>query len=268
MTQTDKAVQMWVFGLIAVGAIVWAIRSSSAPVSSPASSPPSSPVMRFNEYKICDEASSRNFDHSNEENVDHFDITLTEGCFDAFFRPPKSWHNWFWQPIGDTNGWWLAFWWSGRPRPDGPFGPNAKPDLGVPPTNFYRLQGHGKVRIYTNDVVASPDTQAPDGSPKEIPVGYQKRFCDEPNPTTPEGTSLKITLAPGCFAGPWYFKQWHAYNVDKSRNEGDWAVAWCEGVEHPSKIRPYYEDFKHEDLDKCTTIYFQGQGTLHFTKLK
>jgi hypothetical protein len=65
---------------------------------------------------------------------------------------PSAWHNWDYQPAGNQAGWWLAVWWTGWPQGRGPYGPNDKQEFN-PGTWWFRVQGHGDILFYSNDVV-------------------------------------------------------------------------------------------------------------------
>lgn len=117
----------------------------------PTAPKPSQRAVNYNAHQICTEAWKQNQDHANE-NEPYYDITLTEGCFGPLFRPPKAWHNWYYQPLGDTTDYWIALWYQGR-EPVGPYGPNDQWNFQNAPIHW-RLQGRGQVRIYSNDIVA------------------------------------------------------------------------------------------------------------------
>ena len=102
-----------------------------------------------------------------EVEKNHFPITLPEGCFGPLVRIPKTWHDWEYQPTGAQNGWWVAFWLTGETRPRGPFGPEHIADFDTH-YGFFRMQGHGDILLYSNDVVpTSNSTATPTTTPFE-----------------------------------------------------------------------------------------------------
>jgi hypothetical protein len=101
--------------------------------------------------QVCDNAFHSDIHHEKDV-LDHFTVDLGEGCFSGFVYLPPYWAaGWFHQPTGDTNNWWVAYWFANYPSPNGPYGPNDKYSFDNHPLVF-RLQGHGKILFYTSVV--------------------------------------------------------------------------------------------------------------------
>jgi hypothetical protein len=84
------------------------------------------------------------------EDIANFPVPLRDGCFGPVVRFPKAWGHWYFQPTGDEPGaWWIAFWPVGK-LPSRPLGPN---EAYAATLGDFRLQGHGTVMFYSNDVV-------------------------------------------------------------------------------------------------------------------
>ena len=111
----------------------------------------------YNMRKICDDAFQTSLDYRDQE-IANFTLTLSDGCFGPAVRLPKVWRSWWYQPTGKQDNWWIAFWVIGQQNPRGPFGPNDKPDFNSGPG--FRLQGHGQVLLYSNDVLPAGATTA------------------------------------------------------------------------------------------------------------
>ena len=118
------------------------------------SSPP--PVVRnYKSSRVCDDA----WEHElrPEPNVDHFDVTLHEGCFSGTIYLPARFFDsigsgeFHWQPLDSTPDWWVALWFQHTDwPPEGPYGPSELKSYTYKPGAF-RLQGHGRVRFFTNN---------------------------------------------------------------------------------------------------------------------
>ena len=120
--------------------------------------PQSQVVGGYNPNRICENAWGGGSDHRND-NVEYFDVKLRPGCWSQFIYLPKSWQNWYHEPVGDTNGWWVSLWYSGKPEGSGPYeaGNISTVDFrNVPP--ILRLQGNGTIRFYSN---VAPENATP-----------------------------------------------------------------------------------------------------------
>jgi len=127
------------------------------PAFLPTTTSPPRPRIVYNQTTICTDAFDEDLDHSKEQ-LRYFDVTLREGCFGGLVHIPRSWRHWQVEPVGDQNGFWIAFWLANEPRGRGPFLANDNNELTYSVT---RLQGHGTVRFYTNTEVGSkPKKQA------------------------------------------------------------------------------------------------------------
>jgi hypothetical protein len=160
--QTERSWKVIAVSLIGLGFIVFlanVMRSMMARV------PPSEQaVINYNPHTICPDAFNEDLDFSKKD-IRYFDVKLREGCFGGFVHLPSSWHTWEDQPIGDQQGYWIAYWIANEANSRGPFYPNSKSVLNLSVT---RLQGHGTVRFYTN-VDAPAPTQSLD-SPNPLPA--------------------------------------------------------------------------------------------------
>jgi hypothetical protein len=116
------------------------------------------PAATYNPTRICDSAFEKRTDYlASTEN--HITVALDEGCFGPLIRLPAAWHGTFIHPKGRQENWWLAYWVISDPRPNGPFGPNEI--AGVNARGLYfRVQGHGEVVFYSNDVVPGKQEDA------------------------------------------------------------------------------------------------------------
>lgn len=124
--------------------------------------------LNYNAIKICDDAFKQQYDFHTEQSG-HKDIVLKDGCFGGFVRWPDAWKNWYYQPVGDTDGWWVSFWYSGTTQPAGPYGPNQIPEHMTVPSRYFRLQGHGTIRAFSNDVT-EPETEVFSPAPPAEPA--------------------------------------------------------------------------------------------------
>lgn len=115
--------------------------------------------INYDAGKICEDAFKTQENHEHEQ-INNFTVHMTEGCFGHLIHMPSAWHQWWWQPTGDQKGWWASFWWSGWNQGRGPFGPNDKTELNVP-SWWFRVQGHGDILFYSNDVVPKPESASP-----------------------------------------------------------------------------------------------------------
>jgi len=96
---------------------------------------------------VCPAAFDNNLDLS-KSNVNHFEVTLHEGCFGGFVTFPDSWRTmWHQQAVVRDGTTWLAFWFANSPEPEGPFWSETDFRVGTPSRSF-RLQGHGEVIFY------------------------------------------------------------------------------------------------------------------------
>jgi TonB family protein len=123
----------------------------------------------YSPSRICDDAFNDDFDNS-QKNLRYFDVTLHEGCFGGFVHLPKSWSNWYAQPRGEQNGFWIAYWHENSQTPLGPYGPNASYHFDHV-TTVFRLEGHGTVRFYSNVAVPPIATESLAAPPTESPTG-------------------------------------------------------------------------------------------------
>jgi hypothetical protein len=106
-------------------------------------------TLRYNPAKICDDSFRTRIDHFND-NLPGFTIDMPEGCFGALIRVPKEWKTVWYQSEGDTKDWWVSFWLTGEPNAIGPFNGNSSQHWDVA-GKWFRLQGHGKIKFYSND---------------------------------------------------------------------------------------------------------------------
>ena len=113
------------------------------------------PVPQFNyQIMVCDDAWKADIHHDNAD-IDHFTVTLHDGCFSGYIYLPKKWPTWGTQPVGnDQNIDWIAYWFPGS-TPQGPYRPGQVYNLEYHPRQF-RLQGHGTYIFYSNVAVARP----------------------------------------------------------------------------------------------------------------
>jgi hypothetical protein len=99
--------------------------------------------------QICEDAYKSTT--QNENNPDHFDIALHEGCFSGFVSIPKDWRQWQEQLLGDDPTVWVAHWYRGWPEPRGPLSQNQVNNVvqtEMVPSYQLRLQGRGTLRFY------------------------------------------------------------------------------------------------------------------------
>jgi hypothetical protein len=106
-------------------------------------------VPHYSPTKICDDSLIAKIDRYND-NVTDFTIDMHEGCFGALIRVPKEWKTVWYQSEGDTKDWWVSFWLTGQPSSSGPFNGNPTQHLDVA-EHWFRIQGHGKIKFYSND---------------------------------------------------------------------------------------------------------------------
>jgi hypothetical protein len=156
------------------------------------------PIAAYDPHKICDDAwkNELRFD----DNVDHFDVDLHEGCFSGLIHIPERFRRQYWfQPVNADPQWWFAIWFIGG-NPQGPFGANDKPLFNSAPMEF-RLQGKGRIRYYTNEPpIASAGHHNTDPSPDAVDGALP-----QPKPFRPDwdhGSQVAIgdftILAPAC----------------------------------------------------------------------
>ena len=135
---------LFTFGvwLLSVAAITWFFKNKEKLASAFQPAPGPNYVGR-----ICPDAWQNDKDYSDSDAV-KFDVVLKEGCWSGWFTPPTWWPEWHWQQ--DTAGDWVAIWYSGG-NPKGPFFWNQTTiHIDYPPSRTFRLQGKGKLLIYTN----------------------------------------------------------------------------------------------------------------------
>jgi len=110
---------------------------------------------KYSSTAICEDAWKNELRPA--PNVDHFDITLHDGCFSGNIYLPRRFYDhigsagFHWQPLDAGPNWWIAIWFQGGWPAFGPFGINQMPDYSSYKPGVFRLQGHGRVRIYTNN---------------------------------------------------------------------------------------------------------------------
>lgn len=146
----------WLFGLIVVIPLLFlayfafhSTGSTNRGFGTASVTPAPPPRINYNTRRICDDAFEKTYDHQ-KDSIDRISLTLRENCFGPLIRIPSTWHEFFFQPEGNADGWWLSFWVTGS-QPRGPFGPNDNPNFDIL-GNFFRLEGHGRVLLYANVV--------------------------------------------------------------------------------------------------------------------
>lgn len=126
---------------------------SSKPVATNTPATPYSPAT------VCPDQINNDINYS-AETTRYVDVPLHEGCFGAVIRLPKYWKNFFWQPADNQKGFWWAIWITEESKARGPFLAGQLASLHLP-TERARFQGHGTLRLYSND---TPPPQAPKGT--------------------------------------------------------------------------------------------------------
>jgi hypothetical protein len=139
-------------GWLIFGSIVFVFWEIALMVSRPKQSRIPTSQVTYRPRIICDDTIEKTYDYRND-NITHFDIPLTEGCFGGFVYIPRAWHNYEIQPVGDQSGVWYALWPQGQ-NPTGVLYPNSVSDVNS--GGVMRTQGHGTLRFYSNDVAANP----------------------------------------------------------------------------------------------------------------
>jgi len=130
-------------------------------------------VGGYTPNRICESAWNGALDHRNDK-VEYFDVKLSPGCWSQFVYLPKTWQNWYHEPIGDTNGWWVSLWYSGRTEGSGPYGPgniSTANFQNVPP--ILRLQGNGTIRFYSNVAPENAPAQNQPAAEEQAAKSYQ-----------------------------------------------------------------------------------------------
>lgn len=213
-------------------------------------------IVAYNPQKICDDAWTSVIDHKNE-NPPYFDVELRPGCWSGFLYLPKTWHVWYDEPAGYTNGWWVSFWYSGWPQGRGPYGPANIPVFnGVP--SVLRLQGNGTIRYYTNQAPEQPMVEAPAPNldvPRSEPIQTTPpNFIYEPEKLCYDTAEQElhyeqnqidhftVTMREGCWSPLIYVpNSWQSsYYAESLGKEPDWWVAiWLDHEGAPRRKRPH-----------------------------
>jgi hypothetical protein len=93
-----------------------------------------------------------------EATLDHFDLTLNDGCFSAMYAVPDGWRYFNMQLLGKDKADWISMW---PQSSNQPFGPYSYDQFNFGMDNWkqqnlnflhgagrFRLQGKGTVRVY------------------------------------------------------------------------------------------------------------------------
>jgi len=128
------------------------------------------PVQYYYQVRICDDAWKDEANHE-DDNIDHFSVTLREGCFSGYIHIPKTWKTWWNQPAGnDQSAYWRAYWFLGD-NPQGPYPGGGDINLGTHPNPMqFRMEGRGTYLFYTNFKVTPQDNSGTEthGLPSQI----------------------------------------------------------------------------------------------------
>lgn len=143
---------------------------------------------RYASTKICEDALAQQEDHRLDSGINRISFNLPEGCFGSLLGIPNAWHNFWFQPQGDQTGWWVSIWIAGEATPRGPFVPNTLSDFDLQ-RRMFRLQGHGTILFYSNDVVpaqptsgsASPSNLSPLPQVSQLTIHHtDPHICEKP----------------------------------------------------------------------------------------
>ena len=129
------------------------ITGKSEPTSNPA--PNMRLTFKFEPVALCEVGNigeENNHDFSKEVPVpEYLELDLGEGCWSGWtMKLPEAWgDSWNWQLIQTKNSeWpWVAFWFTGHFRHNGPFCCGDHPTMMA--EKQFRIQGRGKIRFYS-----------------------------------------------------------------------------------------------------------------------
>jgi hypothetical protein len=105
----------------------------------------------YNPGRVCPDAweqQAKKLNQHDDEDIPYFDVPLQTGCFSGYVHFPKRWQRWGMQFMNPEQEGYVAFWWNGWAKPNGPFPPNALPNFDYPPSSEFRLQGTGTIRFF------------------------------------------------------------------------------------------------------------------------
>lgn len=256
--QTERRLKSILLSVGAMGAVVLILNlAQSITQTAPPTQASPPPVAAYHPQKICEDAWTSVIDHKNED-PPYFDVKLRPGCWSGFLYLPKTWHTWYDEPVGDTNGWWVSVWYSGWPQGRGPYGPGNIPAFnGVP--SVLRLQGNGTIRYYTNK---APDQPIPETPERTLVVPRQPEpiltaapnFIYDPEKLCHDSAEqelhyeqnqidhFNVTMQEGCWSPLIYVpNSWQSsYYAESLGKEPDWWVAiWLEHTGAPRRKVPH-----------------------------
>jgi hypothetical protein len=111
------------------------------------------PQISYNPHDVCTNAwdadEMEENDHSKED-VDYFDVKLSNGCFSGYVRPPDTWGSWDFEFVSHEPNRHFGFWFPNSEFSIGPFFPGQNPDLRYHPRSW-RNQGVGTFRYFRTD---------------------------------------------------------------------------------------------------------------------
>jgi hypothetical protein len=239
-------------------------------------SPAPRTVLPYDADVICPDAFKTQENHEHEQ-INNFTVHMTEGCFGHLIHMPSAWHRWNTQPVGDHKGWWVAYWWSGWPRGQGPFGPNDQTELSIP-SWWFRVQGHGDILFYSNDVVPEASTPSqPAGSPLPKMRDLEVRKTDPHICDKPDDAYFPRAWASGDRSR--FYDPKFLFNREHPTNSVDWAgdfrgtVPVCFIIEvtglvdHFTFPQPPGADLEKHIIDDMSTNHY-SPGTLNSASIR
>lgn len=217
----------------------------------------------FNASAICPDNFQKTLDYR-DQIIASTSITLTTGCFGPAVQLPRAWHNWFYQPQHNDANWWVAFWVIGEANPRGPFGPNETADFNS--GRGFRMQGHGEILIYSNDV--APGAGASESSPDVTRITHlsfqnaDPHLCNKPDDAYFEnyGPAEPRPAGSGEFHNPDF-----QFDLKHGDNKVSWASAFtgklvvCLLIDEkgiPTKIS--FPQSPGQDMEAKVTDYLSG----------
>jgi hypothetical protein len=184
----SKKTAAW-WGVMGFLFLVWIVGLNIRWSSSPARQ--IAPVA-YNARRICDEALEHDIDYSKSEET-HFEVTLHEYCWSGIVSVPSWWmrnmDGFNVQSSGDQKGFWVAYWFTAFNHPTNIYGPNHAAFFQNQGSSF-RLQGHGKLNIFTHHAPMPKNDSQPKGSgaaPTAPPLSALQVYpgdahsCDKPD---------------------------------------------------------------------------------------